>query len=55
VILLDILTQEMREANDYCAGEELKLNQGEIKAYRKLKGYIQRGFPVKTSGPEKPA
>jgi hypothetical protein len=53
LILLDILTQEMREANDHCAESELKVNQGEIKAYKKMKGYIQRGFPVKNSGPEK--
>jgi len=49
VILLDICTQEMREANDHAGEVEFKLNQGEIRAYRKLKGYIERGFPVKTS------
>jgi hypothetical protein len=51
LILLDICTQEMREVNDYAAEEELKLNQGEIRAYRKLKGFIERGFPVKATNP----
>jgi len=51
VILLDICTQEMREANDHCAESELKVNQGEIKAYKKLKGYIERGFSVKATNP----
>jgi hypothetical protein len=51
VILLDILTQEMREANDHCAESELKINQGEIKAYRKLKAFIERGFPLRAADP----
>ena len=50
--LLDICTQEMREANDHAGEADFKLNQGEIRAYRKLKGYIERGFPVKSAGPQ---
>ena len=45
VSLLDILLQETREANDTSSGEEYFLNQGEIRAYKRLRDMIMRGLP----------
>ena len=45
--LLDILIQEMRERNDYAVDTEVHFNQGEIRAYQKLKSYLEHGFPIK--------
>ncbi|HLE18224.1 MAG TPA: hypothetical protein VI728_08060 [Syntrophales bacterium] len=45
--LLDILIQELRERNDHAVDVEVHFNQGEIRAYQRLKLYLERGFPVK--------
>ena len=43
--LLDILIQEVRIDNDTADEVQFRTNQGEIKAYRTLKDYIERGIP----------
>lgn len=42
--LLDILIQEMRERNDYAVDVEIHFNQGEIRAFQRLKSYLERGL-----------
>jgi hypothetical protein len=44
--ILDILINEARVANDTATEAEIKINQGEIKAYLKLKEYLERGIPT---------
>ena len=43
--LLDILITELRLDNDTAEPDEVKCNQGGIKAYSTLKEFIQRGLP----------
>ena len=43
--LLDILVQEVRLDNDTADEVQFRTNQGEIKAYLTLKGYIEHGIP----------
>ena len=43
--LLDILVQEVRLDNDTADEVQFRTNQGEIKAYLALKGYIEHGIP----------
>ena len=45
IALLDILVNELRKENDTVDRNGLQLNQGEIKAYLRLKEYIERGLP----------
>lgn len=44
--LLDMCVDEVRIRNDTAEIEELKANQGEIAAYKRLKDYLERGLPV---------
>lgn len=46
--LLDMLVEKKREDNDLARGDEFILNQGEIRAYKLLVGYIE-GSPVPES------
>lgn len=45
IILLEILVDELRRENDTVDRNLLQMNQGEIKAYLRLKDYIERGLP----------
>ena len=44
--LLDILIAEVRLDNDTADDVQFRTNQGEIKAYMKLREYILRGLPA---------
>jgi hypothetical protein len=46
ITLLDLLIDEVRVSNDTVADGNLKINQGEIKAYMQLKEYLERGLPA---------
>jgi len=48
--LLEILIQEVREANDTAEGDTMLRNQGKVQAYNELKGYIDRGLPSANRG-----
>lgn len=43
ILLLDILIDEIRKENDTVSPDLLRLNQGKIEAYLRLKEYIERG------------
>lgn len=45
VKLLDLLIQEARLDNDTADETRVRVNQGEIKAFVKLREYILRGLP----------
>jgi len=49
VIVLDNLTDELREDNDTAEETVLYRNQGEIRGYNRLKGYILHGIPTGTA------
>jgi hypothetical protein len=44
--LLDLLISEVRQDNDTEEGNGMYRNQGEIRGYKRLSGYILHGIPV---------
>ena len=46
VVVLDNLISQLREENDTVEGTLLYRNQGGIRGFNRLKGYIQRGLPT---------
>jgi len=46
VKLLDILIDEVRIQNDEAPAERVLGNQGEIRAFMRLKEYIEKGLPT---------
>ena len=44
--LLDLLISEVRIDNDTAGYDNVLINQGEIRAYLRLKEYIERGLPT---------
>ena len=49
IILIDILIEEHRVANDDADGSELVRNQGKITALKDLRNYVLKGVPPKGS------
>lgn len=46
LVLLHLLIEELRIANDTVIPDELLKNQGKIEAYTQLRDYLERGLPT---------
>lgn len=46
VEILNIAIIQARETNDHIAPDELRENQGAIRAYKEMLGWMEKGVPV---------